>query len=159
VLPEAPGCYGLGFLLPDNRIISIGSLGECRLDRGRYIYFGSAMGPGGLRARIRHHVLPKNKLHWHIDYLLNENTLSFVWYLLGRESMECGWSQGIGQIEKIGYPITGFGSSDCRSGCTAHLLKIPEGFPNKVIGDMLKSVSGNSDLTYIEGDLLANHVI
>ena len=159
MLPDIKGCYGLGFFLPERRIISIGALGERSLLEGRYIYFGSAMGPGGLRARIRHHFFPKERPHWHIDYLLNNNSPDFVWYITGPELLECRWSQTAGMIEKVEFPIMGFGASDCKAGCTAHLIKVPDEHTNKMIGDILVSVSGITVLSCFGMDRLSESLI
>jgi Uri superfamily endonuclease len=159
LLPDAPGIYGLGFTVLENRIITVGSLGECQFYSGRYIYFGSAKGPGGLYSRIRHHLLPKKKLNWHIDYLHIDKSYDFLWYLIGGEFMECEWSQSIGQLDKFEYPIRRFGSSDCQSGCAAHLLKVPEEYTNEMIGIELMGVYGNSDLPNLDRDLLSKYLI
>jgi Uri superfamily endonuclease len=49
--------------------VRIGKLGTLRLQEGFYIYVGSAFGPGGLQARIQHHLQRARRPHWHIDYL------------------------------------------------------------------------------------------
>ncbi len=50
--------------------LEIGRLGSFNIIPGFYAYVGSAFGPGGLRARIRHHLESVAQPHWHIDYLL-----------------------------------------------------------------------------------------
>ncbi len=49
--------------------VRIGRRGELRLQPGFYIYLGSALGPGGVRARLALHFRPCTRPHWHLDYL------------------------------------------------------------------------------------------
>ena len=37
--------------------------------KGYYVYVGSAMGSGGVAARLKHHSKISKKLHWHLEYL------------------------------------------------------------------------------------------
>ncbi len=48
--------------------LSTGRHGTVRLGPGAYLYVGSALGPGGLRARLERHLCGKRRrAHWHID--------------------------------------------------------------------------------------------
>ncbi|MGD1103787.1 MAG: DUF123 domain-containing protein [Terriglobia bacterium] len=62
-----------------NARIQIGRRGTMQLQRGYYVYLGSALGPGGLRARIAHHQKLSTRPHWHIDYLRAHSRLHSVW--------------------------------------------------------------------------------
>ena len=55
VLEPKPGTYALILSCSTDFGIQIGRLGTMRLQPGYYVYLGSALGPGGLRARIAHH--------------------------------------------------------------------------------------------------------
>ena len=50
------GTYALVLSARAGGIIRIGRLGELRLQSGIYVYVGSALGPGGVRARLMHHL-------------------------------------------------------------------------------------------------------
>ena len=65
-----PGVYMLVARLPGEAVLAIRGR-PLRLPAGVYIYTGSAMGPGGLAARLRRHLCGRRKrLWWHIDRLL-----------------------------------------------------------------------------------------
>jgi Uri superfamily endonuclease len=112
--------------------ITIGKLGTFDFPAGYYLYVGSALGPGGLRARLARHrrgsqrsSQPSSrpagkKLHWHIDYLLQRAQLIEVWSVASEERLECRWSEVARELSGAQVPVRGFGSSDCR--CPAHLI-------------------------------------
>ena len=58
VIEPKPGTYALVLSCSADFDIQIGRLGTMRLQPGYYVYLGSALGPGGLRARIAHHQKP-----------------------------------------------------------------------------------------------------
>jgi Uri superfamily endonuclease len=89
---------------------------------GDYFYIGSAHGAGGLRARVGRHLRGDGKRHWHIDYLRAVVEVQAVLYTVADKSLECVWSQALAQLPGALIPIPHFGSSDCRSGCAAHLM-------------------------------------
>ena len=99
--------------------VRIGRLGELRLQSGFYVYVGSALGPGGVRARLAHHLEPSRRPHWHIDYLRRHTALEEVWYCYDRTPWEHEWARHIGTAPGASMPLAGFGSSDC--GCESHL--------------------------------------
>ena len=55
VIEPKPGTYALILSCASNARIQVGRLGTMQLQCGYYVYLGSALGPGGLRARIAHH--------------------------------------------------------------------------------------------------------
>lgn len=116
----SPGTYALVILLEKTVKISIGKLGAQQFHPGYYIYLGSALGPGGLRARVgRHlHLRGSSKLHWHIDYILQKSTVVEIWWVVGDNRQECSWAESLGKAGMI-FPL-GFGSSDCN--CDGHLV-------------------------------------
>lgn len=99
------------------------------LPAGRYLYFGSARGPGGIRGRcIRHFRRPK-KTHWHVDWLTAKAARMMVAAFPGLGECELvAWTQAAGGTA-IAIPVPGFGSTDCRR-CAAHLLALTGDLPS-----------------------------
>lgn len=118
-LERKPGTYALLMHAAGGGSLEIGRLGRLRLQRGFYVYVGSAFGPGGLPARLRHHLKPVCRPHWHIDYLRPATRLVEVWYSHDRAVQEHAWAAGIRRMRSGSTPLAGFGSSDCR--CLSHL--------------------------------------
>ncbi len=119
------GTYILVISLINNLYIKIGTLGTIQFKEGYYLYIGSAMGtkgPSTLINRVKRHILPQQnkKIHWHIDYLLDNKDVSFVKiYLIPSVlRLECIIAQEL--ILVSDDIIKNFGSSDC--GCNSHLL-------------------------------------
>ncbi len=79
VVEPKPGTYALVLSCASNARIQTGRLGTVQLQRGYYVYLGSALGPGSLRARIAHHQKLSSRPHWHIDYLRAHTRLQSVW--------------------------------------------------------------------------------
>jgi Uri superfamily endonuclease len=122
ILPQLtrnPGTYALALQLDMNAACQIGALGTHTLNRGIYIYIGSAWGPGGLAARISRHLRGSDKRHWHIDYLRQITYPIAVWFA-PNVRQECTWAQLLCDHPHASIPIPGFGASDCR--CTSHLF-------------------------------------
>lgn len=113
------GSYVLVLHLPEDRLLTIGRLGEFHFPAGHYLYFGSAL--NGLEGRIRRHLRQEKKLHWHIDYLAADADIYEVWWQEGSEREECIWAR---KCLAMGGAVVapGFGSSDCR--CATHLLRV-----------------------------------
>jgi len=131
-LPALPGAYVLELYLPQEASIVIGRLGERCFPAGAYLYLGSARGPGGLKGRLNRHLQPDKAgpLHWHIDYLRCIAQVRAIAYLVQQEiyptePLECLWSQALVQDPGSSVPLPGFGASDCRLGCPAHLIAFP----------------------------------
>ncbi len=118
-LPSQPGTYALLLEATTIQDVQIGKLGVLHMLPGIYVYVGSALGPGGLAARVERHALREKVLHWHIDYLRAETRLLAVWYARGAKHGECHWSRIVGGAAGAQIPLDGFGSSDCR--CRSHL--------------------------------------
>lgn len=115
-----PGTYVLILQLVQEKRIRIGRLGQFVLPRGYYAYVGSALGPGGLEKRLRHHLNPGPKFHWHLDYLRKEADPVKVWIREGGERREHDWASVLRAMKGVRIPVKGFGSSDCK--CPAHLF-------------------------------------
>ncbi|MGE5504370.1 MAG: GIY-YIG nuclease family protein, partial [Actinomycetota bacterium] len=88
---------------------------------GRYLYCGSARGPGGLRARVGRHMRKGKVVRWHVDRLTEAGRVVGAWVFEGGD--ECGL---VARLAHLPVPIPGFGSSDCKV-CPSHLLAWPEG--------------------------------
>ena len=115
-----PGTYALIFSASRKGKLSIGKIGTLELKLGIYIYIGSAFGPGGLKARIRHHCRKAVRPHWHIDHLASALALKEIWYTCDPIHREHQWATMIANIRGGSLPLAGFGSSDCR--CKSHLF-------------------------------------
>lgn len=114
-LEETPtGTYVLLLHLPIDKTIAIGQLGAFDFPAGWYAYVGSAFGPGGLLARIKHHLQPTDKPHWHIDYLRREARLVEIWLSPDTERREEEWVELMVDIPGAMAAIEGFGASDSR---------------------------------------------
>ncbi|MGE5612498.1 MAG: DUF123 domain-containing protein, partial [Bacillota bacterium] len=59
-IPATPGAYVLVIRL---------DRAAAGLPAGRYLYCGSARGPGGLRARVGRHMRKGKVVRWHVDRL------------------------------------------------------------------------------------------
>lgn len=101
--------------------LRVGRLGVVTFQRGYYCYVGSAMGPGGLRARLARHLRQQKKPHWHIDYLLRQALVVETWSAPSAARLECTWVRALLQLPGATLPVRDFGSSDCH--CPAHLVR------------------------------------
>ncbi|MFZ5929487.1 MAG: GIY-YIG nuclease family protein [Acidobacteriota bacterium] len=119
--PAAPGSYVLVLRLEEFLPLRIGALGTFGFPAGEYLYCGSALGAGGVRARVRRHVEGGRKRHWHIDYLLRLARVHEVWGRLDPRRLECAWAQALSRHGSFACPAARFGASDCR--CPAHLWR------------------------------------
>ena len=121
-VPAVPGSYILVLRLVHPQRIRIGRLGLLGFAGGRYAYVGSACGPGGLRARIGHHLRATPRPHWHIDYLRPAAAVAEVWYAAGDRRLESVFVKICGDHRAHFSPVAGFGASDSRA--PAHLFHI-----------------------------------
>ncbi len=115
------GTYVLHLELQSDLQLVVGRLGASRFDAGHYAYVGRAFGPGGLAARLTHHLRRTTSPHWHLDYLRPHGQVTAVWYshtsLLGEHQ----WARALMDLRGAAIPAAGFGSSDCR--CRSHLVR------------------------------------
>lgn len=114
------GTYALTLLARRPFGVSVGRLGRLKGPAGYYVYVGSAFGPGGLKARLSHHLKPALKPRWHIDYLKTKAPITEIWYSVDADKREHLWADTF--VEKMSgiNPFPGFGSSDCA--CLSHLI-------------------------------------
>jgi Uri superfamily endonuclease len=120
---DGAGTYALLIRLERDAPITVGRLGTFPLLRGWYVYAGSALGPGGLRARLGRHRRVEKRLHWHVDYLLSRARLVASWEAVHSERLECSWHAALLALPRAVLPVVGFGASDCA--CAAHLTWLP----------------------------------
>ncbi len=120
-LPADPGAYLLLLDLARGLAVRLPGRRETVLAAGRYLYCGSARGPGGIKARVGRHLRRDKVVRWHIDQLTAAGTVRGAWVFPG--GSECALVAGLAHLP---MPIPGFGSSDCRV-CVSHLLAWPEG--------------------------------
>ncbi|OGA25238.1 MAG: hypothetical protein A3I01_12940 [Betaproteobacteria bacterium RIFCSPLOWO2_02_FULL_65_24] len=109
-----PFTYQLVISLRRGVRVEVGKLGVLKLPKGRYIYTGSAK--RNLRSRIARHLAREKRLHWHIDYLLARPEARVIEVRTFRAA-ECS----INERTAGDVAAAGFGASDCRRGCGAHL--------------------------------------
>ena len=121
------GTYALLLLMNQATSILVGRLGRIRFPAGSYVYVGSALGSGGLPARLARHLRQAKKRHWHIDHLLAVAQIVHVRFDASGARLECGWAQRLLQVPGAEVLMPGFGSSDCR--CPTHLLYFGETTP------------------------------
>jgi len=111
------GTYCLLINLKDNQLIQIGRKGKNNFNKGCYVYVGSAM--NSLEGRIRRHLRKDKKMHWHVDYLLDNSSSHIVQVFFADDGVkhECDLAT---YIAGKGDGIQGFGCSDCK--CHSHLI-------------------------------------
>lgn len=116
----APGSYVLVTSVSRDTLLTVGQLGIFRFEPGFYCYCGSAMGPGGLDARLSRHLRRRKKAHWHVDYLLQRAVVVEIWKAHSTRRLECLYAHALINMSGAHVSVPGFGSSDCD--CPAHLV-------------------------------------
>ena len=119
--PAQPGVYVLLIALAAPIDIVLPREAPVTLPAGRYLYCGSAHGPGGLRARLSRHQRRGKTLRWHVDRLTEAGDVLGAWWFL--RGTECDLVAGLASLPA---PVPGFGSSDCAA-CRSHLLRWTDG--------------------------------
>lgn len=119
--PPAAGSYILVLRSLTETSLTVGRLGEVTVIPGWYLYVGSALGPGGLHSRLRHHLQPVRRPHWHIDFLRQVCPVEQIWCVVDRQRWEHRWAQLLAEIA-LPAPCLRFGASDCR--CAAHCFYV-----------------------------------
>jgi Uri superfamily endonuclease len=119
--PIVRGAYVLAIDLSKPLIVELPGKPAATLPPGRYLYCGSAKGPGGLRARLRRHMRRNKTIRWHVDQLTQAGRVLGVWTF--PDGDECILAAALSHLP---VPIAGFGSSDCRR-CRSHLVLWPKG--------------------------------
>ncbi len=122
-LEPGTGTYALLLELPRSVRLRVGRLGLVTFDAPVYLYVGSAFGPGGLAARLGHHLRRAPRPHWHIDYLRRAASVADLWTTTDPRRLECVWLAAASHLRSARL-VPGFGASDCR--CTSHLVALPK---------------------------------
>jgi len=117
---ENSGVYLLILRLDAPFAVPVQRIGRPVLRPGWYVYAGSAK--ANLQQRIDRHLRKRKKLHWHIDYLLQQSSSVKAFPIRTAEDLECTLA---GDISKIAdSEVDGFGCSDCS--CNSHLFFFSE---------------------------------
>jgi Uri superfamily endonuclease len=111
VIPAESGTYYLHLMLSVPLKIQVGRFGIFQFEAGNYFYCGSALGPGGVKARLSRHLVGNGKLHWHIDWLRKVSFVVGAGYRLGTPGLECEWSHELARLPGAVIPVPGFGAS------------------------------------------------
>lgn len=122
-MTREPGTYVLQLACRRRARVPIGRLGLLDIAPGRYLYVGSAFGPGGLGARVGRHLRRDKPARWHIDHLRPFVTPEALWCSRSPERLEHRWAQALAALAEA-TPVLGFGASDC--GCRSHLIYLPD---------------------------------
>lgn len=123
--PKAPGTYALLMEIKQEVVITVGRLGASRFAAGYYVYVGSALGSGGLAARLARHRRQEKKLRWHIDYVLVHAHIVDIKVNTSRQKLECVWARKLLKMPGARVVAPHLGSSDCR--CPSHLIYLGRG--------------------------------
>jgi Uri superfamily endonuclease len=126
---EERGAYVLLVSLGQDRTITIGRLGNIDFKAGTYVYCGSAM--AGYRGRVGRHFSRDKKMHWHIDYLLEEAEPVCALLVPASAGVECSLGRLLSGLDGS-EPVNGFGCSDCS--CRSHLYRIDESAIPEMMG-------------------------
>ncbi len=146
------GAYVLIIDLKQNRLLKLKSLGNLSIDKGTWIYVGSAMGMGStnLENRIRRHFRSEKTIHWHIDHLLDSDSKirASIWSESSSPA-ECEIAKSIDRMVDVIAGPRGFGASDCKQKCGTHLYqsKIENGLEKKV-NDVFRKLKLEPRITY-----------
>lgn len=97
----------------------VGKLGWLEGNKGYYLYIGSALGTGGIQARVSHHLRISEKPHWHFDYLRPFVNPEWIWFCHSATRYEHLWSSVLAELPGAVCPLAKFGATDCR--CESHL--------------------------------------
>lgn len=124
-MASSGGLYVLVLHLPRSLRLRVGALGPVELPAGTLLYAGSAR--RGLAARIARHCRRRKPRRWHLDWLTTARGVAVVGALPlpGSPWTECGLNRRLGRLPGASTPVPGFGASDCRAGCPAHLWRVP----------------------------------
>ena len=116
-IPSAPGAYVLALELLSAVEVVLPRRATVTLAPGRYLYCGSARGPGGLKARLGRHMRQDKRVLWHIDRLTTGGHVLGAWVFTG--VTECDL---VARLSFLPTPVPGFGATDCER-CSSHLLR------------------------------------
>jgi Uri superfamily endonuclease len=140
------GVYSLVIWLNSETSLQIRKLGCFNLQRGYYVYTGSALGNGAtsLRRRVARHLRKTKTRHWHIDFFLADKNAEVAAVVAAETSArkECEVNDFIKKIEGMIILIKDFGSSDCGHKCGSHLIYFNEENIKEKIADAYRQLFG-----------------
>lgn len=119
-IPEGKGTYVLVIRAREPVALRAGALGRIQLPRGWLMYVGSAMGPGGLRARVGRHFAASGRPRWHVDHLVRVLRPVEAWVAHTAAGREALWLRGLLTLSGVVPAAAGFGASD--SAAPTHLV-------------------------------------
>jgi Uri superfamily endonuclease len=120
------GAYVLIIKIERPMEVKIRSLGDVTFESGVWVYVGSAMGDGStnLENRLRRHFRSEKTIYWHIDHLLDSGAnLVKAYWTESPTHAECDIAQELQSRDSFRVGPKRFGSSDCKKGCRAHILR------------------------------------
>ncbi|MDR2553547.1 MAG: DNA/RNA nuclease SfsA [Treponema sp.] len=122
------GNYLIVIKLTTEAEAEVGSLGWIRFKAGWYVYTGSAR--KNLQSRVNRHLRKiRKQKHWHLDYLTPLADTIKALPIFSYRNLECDLARELSVLG--GKPVQGFGASDCKNCCPAHLYY----FRNPPLGD------------------------
>ena len=83
-----PGAYVIAIELAETVMVTLGGRSAIDLPTGRYLYCGSAKGPGGLKARLSRHFRRGKSVRSHIYQLTERGSVVGCWILPGGDECE-----------------------------------------------------------------------
>lgn len=119
-LPPQRGTYALLWRVRRPLVFRAGRLGRVEAPRGWLLYVGSAMGPGGLAARVGRHLAASGRPRWHVDHLVRALPVTEAWVAPASRGREEAWVRALGGLPGVCPVIPGFGASDSRA--SSHLF-------------------------------------
>ena len=137
-LQSHKGTYALIFQANQEFVCRVGRRGNFEGFPGSYVYVGSAFGPGGVQARIIHHLKLSPKPHWHLDYIRPYMQPIAVCYSYSSVRQEHRWATVVSNIAESQNPMHKFGSSDCA--CSSHLFYFQQ---TQILVALRKSLKGD----------------
>ena len=134
------GLYVLIINVEQPTEIRIKSLGVVDFAPGIWVYVGSAMGLGStnLENRLGRHFRKQKTIYWHIDHLLDQDMeiVKAIW-AQSTIHLECEVAHALALDNSFKPGPKGFGASDCKSGCIAHIFMHND---SKSVDDALISI-------------------
>ncbi len=110
--------YVLNIKISTDTDTVVGRRGTVRLNKGLYLYVGSAR--KGLRQRVQRHLGTHKKLHWHIDYILDIPAAEIMSVWVSAAERECLTAEKLTRLGGMRVVAEKIGSSDC--GCRTHFF-------------------------------------
>ncbi|SHH56623.1 GIY-YIG nuclease family protein [Thermosipho atlanticus] len=120
-MEQNKGIYILFLIITKDLEIRIGSLGEVKLNKGLYLYVGSAQ--KNLQKRIERHLKKEKKTFWHIDYLTKNESVEIISVALIQNATKETESNIACKLMKRFPFVKNFGASDDKK-CNTHLFRI-----------------------------------